>query len=181
MDREREPGVLTAVAHRVYAEALLEAARDHDRVERVREELEDSSPPSRPSDELRSLLRNPQIEPHVKRDALDAALGGADPLVRNLLLLAEKGRTLGRSMRSRALERLVALAERILELELTTAVELSDDEAAKVVGQIEQAAGTQGRSDAHATPSCSGGLSSRPARSGSTRACAAGWTSYVRN
>ena len=81
-----------AVAHRVYAEALLEAARDHDRVERVREELEDFVAAVEASDELRSLLRNPQIEPHVKRDALDAALGGADPLVRNfLLLLAEKG------------------------------------------------------------------------------------------
>jgi F-type H+-transporting ATPase subunit delta len=128
-----------AVAHRVYAEALLEAARDHDRVERVREELEDFVAAVETSDELRSLLRNPQIEPHVKRDALDAALGGADPLVRNFLLL-------------------VALAERILELELTTAVQLSDEEAAKVVGQIEQAAGRKVEATRSVDPELLGGI-----------------------
>jgi F-type H+-transporting ATPase subunit delta len=148
-----------AVAHRVYAEALLEAARDHDRVERVREELEDFVAAVEASDELRSLLRNPQIEPHVKRDALDAALGGADPLVRNfLLLLAEKGRIGEVDEIQSELERLVALAERILELELTTAVELSDDEAAKVVGQIEQAAGRKVEATRSVDPELLGGI-----------------------
>jgi F-type H+-transporting ATPase subunit delta len=148
-----------AVAHRVYAEALLEAARDHDRVERVREELEDFVAAVEASDELRSLLRNPQIEPHVKRDALDAALGGADPLVRNfLLLLAEKGRIGEVDEIQSELERLVARAERILELELTTAVELSDDEAAKVVGQIEQAAGRKVEATRSVDPELLGGI-----------------------
>jgi F-type H+-transporting ATPase subunit delta len=148
-----------AVAHRVYAEALLEAARDHDRVERVREELEDFVAAVETSDELRSLLRNPQIEPHVKRDALDAALGGADPLVRNfLLLLAEKGRIGEADEIQSELERLVALAERILELELTTAVQLSDEEAAKVVGQIEQAAGRKVEATRSVDPELLGGI-----------------------
>ena len=148
-----------AVAHRVYAEALLEAARDHDRVEQVRVELEDFVAAVEASDELRSLLRNPQIEPHVKRDALDAALGGADPLVRNfLLLLAEKGRIGEVDEIQSELERLVALAERILELELTTAVELSDEEAAKVVGQIEQAAGRKVEATRNVDPELLGGI-----------------------
>ena len=78
----------------------------------------------------------------MKRDALGAALAEADPLVRNVLqLLAEKGR-IGEVEEIQAeLERLIARAERVLELELTTAVELSDDEAAKVVDQIEEASG----------------------------------------
>ena len=38
-------------------------------------------------------------------------------------------------------KRLLAREERLLELELTTAVELSDKEAAKVVKQIEEASG----------------------------------------
>jgi F-type H+-transporting ATPase subunit delta len=148
-----------AVAHRVYAEALLEAARDHDRVDDVREELGDFVAAIHASEELCSLLRNPQIEPHVKRDALEAALGEADPLVRNfLLLLAEKGR-IGEVEEIRAeLERLVALAERVLELELTTAVELSDAEAAKVVGQIEQAAGRKVEATRTVDPDLIGGI-----------------------
>ena len=148
-----------AVAHRVYAEALLEAGRDHDRVDQVREELGDFVAAIEASEELRSLLRNPQIEPHVKRDALEAALGEADPLVRNfLLLLAEKGRIGDVEEIQAELERLVALAERVLELELTTAVELSDEEAAKVVGQIEQAAGRKVEATRSVDPDLIGGL-----------------------
>ena len=120
------------MADRVYAEALLEAARDQEKVDEVREELGEFVAAVGASDELRSLLRNPQIEPHVKRDALAAALGDAEPLVRNfLLLLAEKGRIAEVDEIQGELERLIALQERVLELELTTAVELSDKEAAK--------------------------------------------------
>src|SRR5919106_1431020 len=82
-----------AVSQRVYAEALLEAAGEKGRLAEVREELADFVAAVRSSEELRGLLRNPQIEPHVKRDALEGALGDADELVRNfLLLVAEKGR-----------------------------------------------------------------------------------------
>jgi ATP synthase F1 delta subunit len=125
----------------------------------VREELADFVAAVQASDELRSLLRNPQIEPHVKRDALDAALGGADPLVRNfLLLLAEKGRISQVEEIQRELERLIALAERVLELELTTAVELSDKEAAQVVRQIEKASGRKVEATRSVDPDLIGGI-----------------------
>ena len=148
-----------AVAHRVYAEALLEAAQDAGRVEAVREELGEFAAAVQASDELRSLLRNPQIEPHVKRDALAAALAEADPLVRNfLLLLAEKGRIAEVEEMQRELERLIAAQERILELELTTAIELSDDEAAQVVGQIEKASGRKVEATRSVDPDLIGGI-----------------------
>ena len=149
-----------AVAHRVYAEALLEAARDAGPAStRCAASWPSSSRRSGAPPELRSLLRNPQIEPHVKRDALGAALAEADPLVRNVLqLLAEKGR-LGEVEEIQAeLERLIARAERVLELELTTAVELSDDEAAKVVGQIEQASGRKVEATRTVDPELIGGI-----------------------
>jgi ATP synthase F1 delta subunit len=143
----------------VYAEALLEAARDQGRVEEVRGELAEFVAAVESSPELRGLLRNPQIEPHVKRDALAAALAEADPLVRNALqLLAEKGR-LGEVEEIQAeLERLIARAERVLELELTTAVELSDEEAATLVGRIEQAAGRKVEATRTVDPELIGGI-----------------------
>ena len=148
-----------AVAHRVYAEALLEAAQDAGGVEKVQEELGDFVAAVQASDELRSLLRNPQIEPHVKRDALAAALAEADPLVRNfLLLLAEKGRIAEVEEMQRELERLIAAQERILELELTTAIELSDDEAAQIVGQIEKASGRKVEATRSVDPDLIGGI-----------------------
>jgi ATP synthase F1 delta subunit len=148
-----------AVAQRVYAEALLQAARDAGRVDDVRAQLGEFVDAVESSDELRSLLRNPQIEPHVKRDALAAALADADPLVRNvLLLLAEKGR-LGEVAEIRdELERLIAKQERVLELALTTAVELSDEEAAGVVGQIEQASGRKVEATRSVDPDLIGGI-----------------------
>ncbi len=148
-----------ASEHRVYAEALLGAARDAGRVDEVRSDLAEFAAAVESSDELRSLLRNPQIEPYVKRDALAAALADAEPLVRNfLLLLAEKGRIADVDEMQRELERLIAEEERVLELELTTAVELSDDEAAKVVGQIEQASGRRVEATRSVDPDLIGGI-----------------------
>jgi F-type H+-transporting ATPase subunit delta len=148
-----------AVAHRVYAEALFEAAGDQGRLVEVREQLGDFVEAVESSDELRSLIRNPQIEPHVKRDALAAALGEAEPLVRNiLLLLAEKGRIAEVADVRAELERLVARQERVLELDLTTAVELSDEEAARVVKQIEEASGRRVEATRRVDPSIIGGI-----------------------
>ena len=82
-----------------------------------------------------------------------AALEDAEPLVRNfLLLLAEKGRIAEVEEIQGELERLIAQAERVLELELTTAVELSDKEAAKVVGQIEKPPAARSRPPGASTP-----------------------------
>jgi F-type H+-transporting ATPase subunit delta len=148
-----------AVVHRVYAEALLGAARDAGRLDAVREDLGDFVAAVEASDDLRSLLRNPQIEPRVKRDALAAALGEVDDLVRNfLLLLAEKGRIGEAADVQRELERLVAREERILELDLTTAIELSEEEAAQVVSRIEEASGRRVVASRTVDPDIIGGI-----------------------
>ena len=112
-----------AVAHRVYAEALLEAARDKGRIARVREELDAFAEALAESDDLRSFLRNPQVETETKLAALDDLLAGSDDLVRNFVhLLAEKGRIAEVEDVHREFNRLLAREERVLELELTTAV-----------------------------------------------------------
>src|SRR5919108_3672949 len=148
-----------AVAHRVYAEALLEAAGEQGRLATVREELADFVAAVEESEELRALLRNPQIEARVKRDALAAALDDADELVRNfLLLVAEKGRIAEIDEIEREFERLIAREARVLELELTTAVELSDEEAARVVKQIEEGSGRRVVATRTVDPSLIGGL-----------------------
>ena len=148
-----------AVAHRVYAEALLQAARERGRLAEVREELAGFVDAVDSSEELRALLRNPQIDARVKRDALAEALAGGDELVRNLVLVAtEKGRGGEIGEIQRELERLIAREERILELELTTAVELSDDEAQEVVRRIEGASGRRVEARRSVDPAIIGGL-----------------------
>ena len=148
-----------AVAHRVYAEALLAAAGEKGRLAEVREVLADFAAAVESSEELRSFLRNPQIEPHVKRDALAALLADADELVRNfLLLLVEKGRIAEIEEIHSEFERLIAQQARVLELELTTAVELSDEEAAQLVRRIEDAAGRRVEATRRVDPYIIGGI-----------------------
>ncbi len=148
-----------ALAHRVYAEALLEAAGEKGRLAEVREELADFAEAVESNDELRAFLRNPQVQPHVKRDALAELLADADELVRNfLLLLAEKGRIAEIGEIQSEFERLIAREARVLELELTTAVELSDDEAAQLVRRIEDAAGRRVEATRTVDPNIIGGI-----------------------
>jgi F-type H+-transporting ATPase subunit delta len=131
-----------AVAHRVYAEALLEVAKEADRLDRIRKEFDEFAETLEESDELRRFLVNPQIESQSKRGALEDLLAKADPLLLNFLrLLADKGRIGEVAQVHAEWTRLLAREERVLELELTTAIELSEAEAAKVVKQIEQASG----------------------------------------
>jgi F-type H+-transporting ATPase subunit delta len=131
-----------AVAHRIYADALFQAALEQDRLDTVREDLGDFVAAVESVPELAALLTNPELDRGQRRAALEGILEGADELVRNFVLLAaEKNRAAEIDEIFREFERLVAQRERRLEVELTTAVALSDDEARAILAQIEKAAG----------------------------------------
>ncbi|MDX6442051.1 MAG: synthase delta subunit, partial [Gaiellaceae bacterium] len=92
--------------------------------------------------ELRDVLRNPQLESSAKASILSDLAGDDEPLFKNfLLLIAEKGRAGELEDIAHEFERLMAREERRLTVELTTARELTDEEAQAIVAQIEQAAG----------------------------------------
>jgi F-type H+-transporting ATPase subunit delta len=131
-----------AVVERVYAEALLEASMEKDQLAAVRADFDAFAAALAESPELRGFLRNPQVETETKLAALDELLSGGNVLFQNFVrLLAEKGRIAEAEVVHEEFGRLIAREERVLELELTTAVELSDEEAATVVKQIEEASG----------------------------------------
>jgi F-type H+-transporting ATPase subunit delta len=148
-----------AVAHRVYAEALLEAAQDKKRLDQVRQEFDDFASAVEESDDLRRFLQNPQIELRSKREALDDLLEGSDEILLNFVrLLAEKDRIAEVEDIHEEWARLLARQERVLELELQTAVELSDEEAAKVVQEIEESSGRKVVATRTVDPDLIGGL-----------------------
>jgi F-type H+-transporting ATPase subunit delta len=108
----------------------------------VSEELADFAAAVRDVPELRSALRNPQLESRTKVAVLDELLGESDQLLRNFLrLVAEKGRIGSIEEIAREFDRLMAREERRLNVELTTARELSDAEARDLLKQIEEASG----------------------------------------
>ncbi len=83
-------------------------------------------------------------------------------LPRRLLLAAQAGTPLDvaalRARQELLPERLLAARERVLEVELTTAVELSDGEAQEIVRRIEEAAGRRVEATRSVDPDLIGGL-----------------------
>ena len=75
-----------------------------------------------------------------------------------LLLTAEKGRAGEIEEIAAEFERLIAREERRLTVELTTARELTDDEAQAIVAQIEQAAGRKVEATRSVDPALIGGV-----------------------
>jgi F-type H+-transporting ATPase subunit delta len=148
-----------AVVARTYARALFDAAKEHGRLDEVREELDTFVATIREVPELQALIRNPQLDPPAKADALGAVLEGADELLRNFArLVAAKGRAPMLEEIAREYDALVAAEERILNVELTTAYELSDNEADSIVKQIEQASGRRVEAERTVDPELIGGV-----------------------
>jgi F-type H+-transporting ATPase subunit delta len=125
----------------------------------VREQLADFVESTREVPELQEILRNPQLDRRAKTAAVDAVAGQSDPLVLNLLrLLIEKGRAGEIDEVGAEFERLAAEEEGQLTVELTTAFELSEDEARTIVGQIEQASGRTVEATRGVDPNLIGGI-----------------------
>jgi F-type H+-transporting ATPase subunit delta len=148
-----------AVAQRMYARALFEAAEEADRVDAVASDLAAIAGAMDEVPELRAFLRNPQIDPAGKAEVLEQLTREADELVGNFVrLVAEKGRAGELPEISAELDALVAQAQNRLTVELTTAHELSDAEAKSIVQQIEKASGRTVEATRSVDPNLIGGI-----------------------
>jgi len=148
-----------AVAHRMYARALFQAAREAGRVEQVSADLAALVEALDDVPELRAFLRNPQIDPPEKAAVLEEIASGVDELVRNFLrLIAEKSRAGGLAEMIAEFQALVARAENRLAVELTTAIELSEDDARSIVDQIQRASGRTVEATRSVDPALIGGI-----------------------
>ena len=148
-----------AVAERLYAKALFEAAEDSGRVDAVQRDLGEFADAVEASPELSAFLANPQVDPAAKVGVLGELSEGSDELVHNFLrLIASKGRA-GQIPGIRdEFQALVDRAQGRVAVELTTAFELSDDEAASIVSQIEQSSGRKVEATRKVDPELVGGM-----------------------
>ena len=148
-----------SVVHRTYARSLFAAAKEARRVPEVREQLADFVEATKQVPELQEILRNPQLDRRAKTAAVDAVLGEGDPLVRNFLrLLIQKNRAGEVEEVAEEFEHLAAIEEGQLSVELTTALDLTDDEARTIVGQIERASGRKVEATRAVDPNLIGGI-----------------------
>jgi F-type H+-transporting ATPase subunit delta len=110
-------------------------------------------------EELRLLLENPEVDSRVKQDVLARVAAGSDELVVNFVrLLAEKGRAAELGQIAVEFDALVAAEERILDVELTTAYELSDAEFRGILDRIEKASGRTVQAERKVDPELIGGI-----------------------
>ncbi len=148
-----------SVADRVYARALYDAAVERGNVKDVQAQLAAVAEAMAEVPQLRSVIGNPQVDAGSKAAVLEAAAGEPDELVANFLkLVAEKGRAGSIEGIRAELDELVARAEGQLTVTLTTAYELSEEEAKDIVGRIEQASGRRVEAVRKVDPDLIGGI-----------------------
>lgn len=143
----------------MYARALFDAAKERGRLTEAHEELGDFVRALDEVPELGALVRNPELDRQSKAAALGEVLAGGEELVRNFVfVLLEKGRIVELPDVAAELDELVARDEGRLTLELTTARPLDEQEAARIVTQIERASGRAVEATRRVDPALIGGL-----------------------
>ena len=116
-----------------YAEALFEAAREREELEEVLEELQEFVEALRENEELYLFFYGGQIPEREKRRAIDALTEDMTLSTRNFLkVISDNGR-------EEILEDALALYEELVkehlgkvEVEVTTAIELSEEELGRI-------------------------------------------------
>jgi F-type H+-transporting ATPase subunit delta len=147
------------LVERKYAQALYEAALEKGRMAEVQSSLADFIEAEHKVPELGAVLASPMLDSVTKGALLGDLLAGAEPLVRDFLrLLAEKERISLLEEIAREFETLLAAGEKRLRVVVTTAQELSDEEAGSLVAKIEAGTGRPVEAQRRVDPSLIGGL-----------------------
>ena len=144
---------------RVYARALFDAAREARVVEPVGRDLGDFVDALPASASLRDVLADPQIETSAKQRILVEITRGGQPLVTNTLqLLLERGRFGLVAEVREVYEALAATEADVVQVEVTSAVELSAAARAKIAARVAGVAGRQVELAVRVDPDIIGGL-----------------------
>jgi F-type H+-transporting ATPase subunit delta len=146
-------------AARVYADALYTAAREAGRSREVDRDLHgllDELAENRP---LLGALANPAVPRDAKKRVIAKVLESSEPLVRNATqVLVDHGRISLLADLAVAHAELVAAEERILTVEVTTAVELEAGQVESLKKRLSEAVGHDANVVATVDPEIIGGL-----------------------
>ncbi len=138
---------------------MFEAAQDAGSLDAVHSDLQQLRDALPQAPDLKAMLENPEVDSRVKADVLARVAAGSNQIVVNFLrLIAEKGRAGEIPEIVAELDALVAAANRVLDVELTTAHELSDEEFRRILGRIETASGRKVQAERKVDPDLIGGI-----------------------
>lgn len=152
-------GPLMEELAQVYARSLFDVAREHGRLEELREQLAQFAEALRESGDLRVFFFSPYFSTAEQQDALARLLVDADPeFVNFLALLIENHRMPVIFRINRAFERLWEEENRLLPVEITSAIELDKDTTDVVAQRIGQSTGRKVTLSTRVDPGIIGGI-----------------------
>jgi F-type H+-transporting ATPase subunit delta len=127
---------------RVYSEALFGAAKQEGKLDLLREQLGAFAESLHQSRELSVFFLSPYFSSREKKEGIDRVLEGADAMFVNFLrVLVDKHRMPVIFRIRRQFEALWQEENRLLTVEVTSAVELDDDVASRIQERIERQTG----------------------------------------
>jgi ATP synthase F1 delta subunit len=143
----------------VYARSLFEVAMEHDQLDEIHEELDQFADVLSEDRQLQLFFFSPYFSSEEKKDGVAKVIeGGNAYFVRFLELLAEKHRLPVLFRIRREFDALWAKEQKLLEVSVTSAVEL-DEETVKGIGKkIEEQTGNRVELTSRVDPDLIGGL-----------------------
>jgi len=143
----------------VYARALFEVATEKNKLDVIREELGQFSDALADSRELQTFFFSPYFSTEEKKDGLHKAVTGADPEIRNFLeLLLEKHRMPVVFRIRQDYDRLWEEANKLLPVEITSAIELDPSIAERIGDEIGRQTGRTVELTSTVDPDVIGGI-----------------------
>jgi F-type H+-transporting ATPase subunit delta len=143
----------------VYARSLFEVAKEQDKLDDIRAQLGEFADAMHDSRELQTFFFSPYFSTQEKDDGLDRAVSGADPIVVNFLkLLIENHRMPVIFRVRRGYEDLWEHENRLLPVQVTSAVELDRAKVKSIGDRIAEQTGQKVDLSAGVEPDLLGGI-----------------------
>jgi F-type H+-transporting ATPase subunit delta len=143
----------------VYARSLFEVAKEQDKLDAVREQLGAFADALGETRELQVFFFSPYFSTHEKEDGLERAVSDADPVVLNFLKLLISKHRMPVIFRVRAdYERMWEEENKLLPVEITSAVELDREIVEQLGDRISEQTGRKVELSSRVEPGILGGI-----------------------
>jgi F-type H+-transporting ATPase subunit delta len=143
----------------VYANALFEVAREQGVLDKIREQLRAFADALNENPEMRFFLFSPYFSTDEKKEGLQAAMENAEPVFMNFLeALLERARMPVIFRIRDRYEKLWDDEQRVLPVEITSAVELEGGTVESIGERIHEQTGRKVEISSHVDPDIIGGI-----------------------
>jgi F-type H+-transporting ATPase subunit delta len=143
----------------VYARSLFEVAHEQGKLDTVRDQLGEFVDALNETRELQVFFFSPYFSTPEKKDGLEKAVSGADPILKNFLeLLIEKHRMPAIFRVRRELDAMWQRENKLLPVEITSAIELDKSTVKHIGDRIGEQTGQKIELTATVEPDILGGI-----------------------